>query len=171
MVRHRNISIAITTFFFNSATLWLKLKTILTTNVSEMAAVDAAWNRIYQIKCNNVESFDMFFSNFVTAENKLVKLNSIAITDNFFLYSLLFHKLNIEELKSETAQLILGDLKTQVRDFLEDLNKKAKALSINRDGKATSRSRKVNVQQNDQKKQKTEKKNCLNQTRAKYLLF
>ena len=33
---------------FNSATLWLKLKTMLTTNVSEMAAMDAAWNRIYQ---------------------------------------------------------------------------------------------------------------------------
>ena len=131
---------------FNSAILWLKLKTMLTTNVSEMAAVDAAWNRIYQLKCDDVESFDMFFSNFVTAENKLVELNSIAITDNSFLRSLLFHKLNIEELKSETSQLILGDLKTQVRDFLENFNKKAKALSINRGGKATSRSRKANFQ-------------------------
>ena len=156
---------------FNSATLWLKLKTMLTTNVSEMAAVDAAWNRIYQLKCDDVESFDMFFSNFVTAENKLVELNSIAITDNSFLRSLLFHKLNIEELKSETAQLILGDLKTQVRDFLEDLNKKAKALSINRDGKATSRSRKVNVQQHDQKKQKTEKTASFKQNESKISAF
>ena len=107
---------------------------MLTTNVSEIVAVDAAWNRIYQLKCDDVESFDMFFGNFVTAENKLVKLNSTAISDNDFLCSLLFHKINIEEFKLETAQLILGDLKTQVRNFLEDLNKKAKALSINFDG-------------------------------------
>ena len=45
---------------FNSAILWSKMETMLKTNVSEIAVLDATWNEAYQLKYNKAESFDMF---------------------------------------------------------------------------------------------------------------
>ena len=141
---------------FNSAKLWAMFNKDLTTNVSEIPVVDNAWKKIHKLQCNEVDAFDMFFSNFVTAQNKLGELNSIAITDNAFLRSLLFHKLNIEDLKSDTAQLILKNLKTPVRDIQEDIKKKAKTLSIPSVGSNPSRARRATSVPLDPKKRKTD---------------
>ena len=75
-----------------------------------MAAMGHAWRDIHKLTFSEVDSFDVFFSNFFTAQNKLSELNSIAITDNAFLHSLLFHKPNVDKTKSNTAQFILQDL-------------------------------------------------------------
>ena len=84
----------------------------------------------------------MFYSDYVTAENKLNKLKSKAIQDNHFLRSMLFHKINIEELKSETSELLLGDMKTSVRKILEDIKKKANAWNANLGNSTTLGARK-----------------------------
>ena len=142
----------------NSAKLWIKFNEILTTNVSEMAAVDAAWSKIHHLNCKDLDTFEMFYSDYVTAENKLIELKSIAIKDNSFLRSLLFHKIDVEDLKSETSQLILNKLDTSVRDILENLKKKAKALSINLNGDSTTRARKAGASSYPSKKPKNSDK-------------
>ena len=137
----------------NSAELWSKIKEICTTNVSEMSEIDAAWSKIFKLRCNDIESFDMFYSDYVTAENKLDELKSTAIKDNHFLRSMLFHKINIEELKSETSELLLGDKSTPVRNILKDIKKKANAWNANLGAHHTTSARK-STSENTRKKPK-----------------
>ena len=125
---------------FNTATLWKTLSTTLTTNISEMTAVNTAWSKIHNLKCNYAEDFEMFFNHYVQAELNLIKLNSTAIEDQCFLRSLLFHKLDIADMKSDISKLILNDKTDKARNILNTLKKKAKALSLNeKTGYSTSR--------------------------------
>lgn len=71
---------------------------------------------------------------------------------------MLFHKIHTEDLKKNAAQLILGDLTTPVRDFLETLNKKAKALSITSEGTIGACMYKAVSYPSDAKKQKVDTK-------------
>ena len=79
-----------------------------------MLEVNDAWNKIFKLCYNDVESFDMFFSDYVKVENKLIDLKSKAIKDNHFLCSMFFHKINIKELKSEVSKLLLEDMSKKV---------------------------------------------------------
>ena len=108
-----------------------KIKDICSTHVSEILEIDAAWSKVFKLRCNDVESFDMFYSDYVTAENKLNDLKSKAIKDNHFLRSMLFHKINIKELKSETSELLLSNGNTSVCNILKDIKKKANAWNAN----------------------------------------
>ena len=112
---------------------------ILNTSVSEMTVTDVAWQKIHQLRYNNVDNFDMFYSDFFTTENKLKILKLIGITDKSFLCSLLFHKIDIIELKVEVSKLSLVDIKNLARDILEDINKQAISLCINSNGTKQSR--------------------------------
>ena len=73
----------------------------------------------------------MFFSDYVKAKNKLISLKSKAIKDNHFLCSMLFHKINIEELKLEVSKLLLEDISKKVQDILENIKKKLIAYNAN----------------------------------------
>ena len=75
-----------------------------------MTEIDAVGNKVFKLHCNDVKSFDMFFSDYVKAENKLIELKSTVIKDNHFLHSMLFHKINSKEFKSEVSKLLLEDM-------------------------------------------------------------
>ena len=55
--------------FQNSAKLWDVLQTKLTTNASEMGAIDAQWTKMQKLKCNSIKSFSMFYSDYIKKEN------------------------------------------------------------------------------------------------------
>ena len=96
-----------------------------------MTAVNTAWSKIHKLKCNYPEDFEMFFNDYVNAELHLLKLKSTAIEDQCFLRSLLFHKIDMDDMKSDIALLLLEDKTETARSILNTLKKKAKALSLN----------------------------------------
>ena len=94
--------------FTNSALLWKKFKDVLTNNVTDMKVMDHYWLEMKKLQCNGVEEFEMFYNNFIIILNKLIKFNSIAATDNTFLRSIVFHKIDIPELAAEVSAIELN---------------------------------------------------------------
>ena len=92
-----------------------------------------------KLSCNGVEEFEMFYSNFNETINNLLKQKSIAATDNIFLRSLIFHKIDIPDLASHVSQLILAPEKKAIKDIMKDILKEAKALVIGTGNKSASR--------------------------------
>lgn len=116
--------------FTNSALLWKKFKDVLTNNVSDMKVMDHYWLEMKKLQCNGVEEFEMFYNNFIIILNKLIKFNSIAATDNTFLCSIVFHKIDIPELAAEVLKLILADKTHKAKDIMDNILKEAKALTL-----------------------------------------
>ena len=115
----------------NTAILWTTLSTTLTVTISEMTAVNTAWSKIHKLKCNYPEDFEMFFNNYINAELHLIKLKSTAIEDRCFLCSLIFHKIDMDDMKSDIALLLLEDTTKTAQSILDTLKKKTKARSLN----------------------------------------
>ena len=128
---HEYLILELSEKLHNTATLWTTLSTTLTTTISEMTAVNTAWSKIHKLKCNYPEDFEMFFNDYVNAELHLFKFKSTAIEDQCFLRSLLFHKIDMDDMKSDIALLLLEDKTETARSILNTLKKKAKALSLN----------------------------------------
>ena len=63
----------------------------------------------------------MFYNDFVIILNKLNKLKSIAVTDNLFLRSIVFHKIDIPELATEVSKLILSKKDEKCKNILQNI--------------------------------------------------
>lgn len=107
-----------------------------------MKVMDHYWLKMKKLQCNSVEEFEMFYNNFIIILNKLIEFNSIAATDNTFLCSIVFHKIDIPELAPEVLKLIPADKSHKAKDIMENILKEAKALTLGQ-STTTSRARKA----------------------------
>ena len=87
------------------------------------------WIEMNKLKYECAEEFEKFYNDFIIILNKLNKIYSIAVTDNSFLCSLVFHKIDISDLVTEISIIILNKKDEKCKDILQEMLKEANPMA------------------------------------------
>ena len=134
----------------NSCDLWKVIRAFLTSAELRTVKTTKHWDKLFNLQCEDMETFMSFYSSFKTQVSHLTKLESIAITDDTFVRSFLARVINVDELKEETKQFLkCGTKKYEeiLQDILGDFRAQESASSIQNKaaGKSSLSSRRVDV--------------------------
>ena len=73
---------------------------------TKTANVFGLWKAMFELKIQDIDEFEMFYNTIRTLTSKLESKNSIVISNDCFLRSMMAHVIDVEQLKQMTSNFL-----------------------------------------------------------------